>query len=395
MQPKKGSGANGWVIFLAVVGGLFLAGKLLPIVSTLLSVLMVVGIVLLVLAIVLVLYFAFKPDDNKPGQVGPGKNGGNQTFGQNGPNQGNNYNPNGGTNYGQGSGTAPNQGGYNQNGNHGSYGGNGQNRPNDGRNSNYGNNSGYNGYNPNGGNRGGYNGNGQNRGNGYNPGTNYRQGPGSGPNTGTNYRRGNPDPNSYKSNTAGRQNGRPNIFDANPNGNHGPKGNDPGEKQKQQAIPPCDLSPEAMQIMTKGRNHLKELRRLLSRIGNLNVKKRGEDICVEVERILGALQQQPEDIPMVRQFFNYYLPTLGNILLKYLRLEEAGMATEQTTVKVMSCLGEIKVAMEKQYAAIFENDILDLTVEMESLTQAVKRDGLLVSDDFTIREGEREITLTI
>lgn len=98
---------------------------------------------------------------------------------------------------------------------------------------------------------------------------------------------------------------------------------------------------------------------------------------------------------MVRQFFNYYLPTLGNILLKYLRLEEAGMATEQTTVKVMSCLAEIKVAMERQYAAIFENDLLDLTVEMESLTQAVKRDGLLVSDDFTIKEGDREITLTV
>ena len=71
------------------------------------------------------------------------------------------------------------------------------------------------------------------------------------------------------------------------------------------------------------------------------------------------------------------------------------MATEQTTVKVMSCLGEIKTAMEKQYSAIFENDILDLTVEMEALTQACKRDGLLVSDDFTIKEGDRIITLTV
>ncbi len=166
-------------------------------------------------------------------------------------------------------------------------------------------------------------------------------------------------------------------------------------KQEPKAIPPSDLSPEARRILNKGRDHLTELRRLIYRVQNLNVKKRGEDICTESEKILLALQQQPEDIPMVRQFFNYYLPTLGNILLKYLRLEEAGMATEQTTVKVMSCLGEIKTAMEKQHAAIFENDLLDLTVEMESLTQACKRDGLLVSEDFTIREGDREINLTI
>ncbi len=170
---------------------------------------------------------------------------------------------------------------------------------------------------------------------------------------------------------------------------------EPAPKAEPKAIPPSKLSLEAMQILSKGRSHLMELRNLLRRIRNLNVKKRGEDICVEIEKILGALQQQPEDIPMVRQFFNYYLPTLGNILLKYLRLEEAGMATEQTTVRVMACLGEIKTAMEKQYAAIFENDLLDLTVEMESLTQACKRDGLLVSEDFTLKEGDREITLTL
>ncbi len=170
---------------------------------------------------------------------------------------------------------------------------------------------------------------------------------------------------------------------------------EPVPKAEPKAIPPSKLSPEAMQILSKGRSHLMELRNLLRRIRNLNVKKRGEDICFEIDKILGALQQQPEDIPMVRQFFNYYLPTLGNILLKYLRLEEAGMATEQTTVRVMACLGEIKTAMEKQYAAIFENDLLDLTVEMESLTQACKRDGLLVSEDFTLREGDREISLTL
>lgn len=230
-----------------------------------------------------------------------------------------------------------------------------------------------------------------------NPGTNYRQGPGTNYGQGSGYGQG---PN-YGQNPGTNYRGPGSTRNESPHGaqtshsrDSGPAAEDRTQKDPR-AIPSCDLSPEAMEILTKGRNHLKELRRLLGKIENLNVKKRGEDICREIERILGALQQQPEDIPMVRRFFNYYLPTLGNILLKYLRLEEAGMATEQTTVKVMSCLGEIKTAMEKQYAAIFENDLLDLTVEMEALTQACKRDGLLVSEDFTLKEGEREITLTV
>ena len=40
------------------------------------------------------------------------------------------------------------------------------------------------------------------------------------------------------------------------------------------------------------------------------------------------------------------------------------------------------MAMEKQYNNLFENDILDLTVEMEVLTQICKRDGLLTDADF-------------
>ncbi|MBR4309308.1 MAG: 5-bromo-4-chloroindolyl phosphate hydrolysis family protein [Oscillospiraceae bacterium] len=152
---------------------------------------------------------------------------------------------------------------------------------------------------------------------------------------------------------------------------------------------------EQMRILSKGRSHLMELRALGARIRNVNVCKRSEDVCKEIERILNVLQKQPEDIDRVRQFFNYYLPTLGNILVKYLRLEEGNVVREETTVKVMSCLREIQSAMEKQYEALYDNDLVDLTVEMEALTLACKRDGLLVSEDFTLREGDREISLTL
>lgn len=167
------------------------------------------------------------------------------------------------------------------------------------------------------------------------------------------------------------------------------------QEGKQTAPHTSGLTLEQMRILSKGRNHLLELRGLAGRIGNLNVRKRSEDVCKEIEKILSALQQQPEDISRVRQFFNYYLPTLGNILLKYLRIEEGGAVREDTTVKVMACLREIQTAMEKQHAAIYDNDLVDLTVEMEALTMACKRDGLLISEDFTLKEGDREITLTL
>lgn len=283
MYHSHDSGNKGWLIALAIIGGIVVTSRVLPVLSRILSAVLGLGALGIIALVALVIFFSVKAKDKDPDTTKQKKS----------------YDPKNSTNYRSG---------------------------------------------------------------GEEKGTSYGQ---------TNYGRGGQEQSAPSPNKEDRSTAEP------------------------KAIPPSELSPEARQILNKGRDHLKELRRLLQRIGNLNVKKRGEDICAESEKILLALQQQPEDIPMVRQFFNYYLPTLGNILLKYLRLEEAGMATEQTTVKVMTCLGEIKTAMEKQHAAIFENDLLDLTVEMEALTNACKRDGLLVSEDFTIYENGRKISLTI
>ena len=95
----------------------------------------------------------------------------------------------------------------------------------------------------------------------------------------------------------------------------------------------------------------------------------------------------------MRQFLNYYLPTLGNILLKYERVEKSGIPTDNMEENVIDCLEKIKNAMDRQYANLFNNDILDLSVEMEVLTQACKRDGLLTDEDV---QGTKEgVKLTL
>lgn len=148
-------------------------------------------------------------------------------------------------------------------------------------------------------------------------------------------------------------------------------------------------------VLAKGRTNLAELRRMGIRIKNLKVRKLNEEICVIIDKILRALKEQPDDIPRVRQFLNYYLPTMGEILLKYVRLEESGIPAETVTENTILWLGDIKTAMERQYINLFSDDILDLTVEMETLTLACKRDGLLIGESVTLQDGDRSITLTL
>lgn len=146
-------------------------------------------------------------------------------------------------------------------------------------------------------------------------------------------------------------------------------------------------------ILSKGRANLMELRRLGMRIKNPEVRGLGEEICRIIDRILRTLKDQPEDITRVRRFFNYYLPTLGNILLKYVRVEESGISAPEMTESTVACLRDIRTAMEKQYQNLFEDDILDLSVEMETLTRICRRDGLLSDEE--LKNGDSKINLIL
>ena len=152
---------------------------------------------------------------------------------------------------------------------------------------------------------------------------------------------------------------------------------------------------EASAVLARGRSGILELRRMGMRVKNEQIRRQSEEICARAEKILRVLKEQPEDLPRVRQFFNYYLPTLGGILLKYLRLEEGGVPDAGLTERTVACLGDIRTAMEKQYTSLFDNDLLDLSVEMEALTLALRRDGLLEEESVHLRDGDRHITLTL
>lgn len=141
-------------------------------------------------------------------------------------------------------------------------------------------------------------------------------------------------------------------------------------------------SAEAEAAIKNGRQNLMGLRRMSMEVKNARIRTLSTEICGTIEKIFRTLKERPDQFGSLRQFFHYYLPTLEKILVKYKEIESSGVPTEDVTESVINCLGDIKAAMEKQYENLFENDILDLTVEMEVLTQICKRDGLLTDEDF-------------
>lgn len=134
-------------------------------------------------------------------------------------------------------------------------------------------------------------------------------------------------------------------------------------------------------VLSKARADLMELRRMQVKIKSREIMSLCREITDTGDKILSVLKQKPQAVSDARQFLNYYLPTLGKILRSYVHLEESGSLTEELKNSTVTHLGEIRKAMEKQYNSLFDNDKLDLSVDMEALTLACKRDGLLEDEN--------------
>lgn len=152
------------------------------------------------------------------------------------------------------------------------------------------------------------------------------------------------------------------------------------------------LDEESAQVVKTANSNVLALRSRVARIKNQEIRAGGNAICEEADRIVGALRKDPKHISTARQFWNYYLPSLGTILTKYEKIEKSGVPDEKITEKVGAYLKDIKLALEKLYKSFFDDDKLDMSVEMEAMKLAMQRDGLLTSEDADLKEPEKELT---
>ena len=130
-------------------------------------------------------------------------------------------------------------------------------------------------------------------------------------------------------------------------------------------------------VLKKARASLMELRTSAMRVKQQQVRDSARNICATLEQILKELKNQPEDIAKARSFLNHSLPMLSGILRKYIRLEQSGVPNEDVTAQTISCLQDLETAAQKQHQNLFDDDVVDITADMEVLTQLCRQNGLL------------------
>lgn len=138
-----------------------------------------------------------------------------------------------------------------------------------------------------------------------------------------------------------------------------------------------DLDDAQKAALADARKSLMELRRVNMQTHVFNIREKTNAVCGKLDKILQTLREKPEKITSARQCLNYYIPTITDVMKNFNNLDVKGQMTETIREKTERFLKDVGSALDEQYSALFKEDVMGMEVDMEAMTIALRRDGLL------------------
>ena len=102
-----------------------------------------------------------------------------------------------------------------------------------------------------------------------------------------------------------------------------------------------------------------------------------EDVA---NRIFRTVADQPQKAPQIRRFMEYYLPTTLKMLTGYRKLDErqvTGENAEATRKQIREAMDIVLSAFDKQLDTLHQEDMLDISTDIEVLETLLRQDGLV------------------
>ena len=165
------------------------------------------------------------------------------------------------------------------------------------------------------------------------------------------------------------------------------------EQPKPAAAPKKSYGPEIDPIIEEGNRALSEMGRLYMSIDDPEVKKKINELMRVTDKIVQDAIADPTDIPQIKKFLNYYLPTTIKLLNTYDRMNAQGIAGENLD-KSMKSINEMLdtsiEAFKRHLDSLFDNQALDIETEIDVMNKMLAREGLTGQKDFVIKEPAAE-----
>ncbi len=149
----------------------------------------------------------------------------------------------------------------------------------------------------------------------------------------------------------------------------------PGAKEEDLAR----YSPGVQSVIRDGKLALSEMERLHAAIRDPSVRERIDRITAVSGKIIEDARSDESDVPQIRRFLDFYIPTTLKLLNAYDRMDATGLDGENIShskKSIEEMLDTTIAAYEKQLDALFSNQAMDIDAEIRSMKSLLEREGL-------------------
>lgn len=140
-------------------------------------------------------------------------------------------------------------------------------------------------------------------------------------------------------------------------------------------------------IVKEGDRAIAEMGRLYSSIRDPDIRKKINELMRVTDKIKQDAIDDPSDIPQIKKFMNYYLPTTIKLLNSYDRMSNQGIEGEnlsKSMTNIKDMLDTAIAAYKKQLDSLFADQAMDIETDIEVMNRMLAREGLAGNKDFDI-----------
>ena len=148
------------------------------------------------------------------------------------------------------------------------------------------------------------------------------------------------------------------------------------KKEEPEAV---SYGPEVDAIIAEGKIAQREMARLYNSIKEPAVRMKISKLMLVSDKIVEDAIHDPSDVPQIKKFLSYYLPTTIKLLNAYDRMGAQGIQGENisgTMQSIEQMLDTAIAAYEKQLDSLFANQAMDIETDIHVMNAMLKREGL-------------------
>ena len=149
------------------------------------------------------------------------------------------------------------------------------------------------------------------------------------------------------------------------------------EKQKLESDP---VQKELMQLVTEGNRYVKEIRRLNDEILGEDISNQLDKIEEIIASIFEIIKRKPEKRGELRKLMQYYLPMTVKVVTGYRDFENERVPSKQlekSKKEIRETLDKVITAFEALREKIFQEEVLDISTDLDVLETMMSQEGLI------------------